>query len=508
NRGTFAGITFLPDGARQMYQTNNPISGFDSTAVITTGADIDQICLDIEHSYIGDIEIALTCPNGTTVSLMNAYNQTPFGWTELVPGGCGNGIGTFLGNDTNIDGGNPGSPVWTYCFSTTSNTFNTICAENAAGNIIINDYGFPSMNPNGVYLPDGDFNQFAGCPINGNWTISVQDNQGIDDGYIFSWGIYFNASLYPESEGYQNYVVTEGWASDPTIISGQNDTLIVIQPSTPGITNYTYGITDNFGCQYDTTVSFIVLPRPAIFSDTAICHYNYFVGNTSAYAGGQWYALDTAVHFIPSNLVDNPQIMTYNMGGVYPVFYVDNACQDTVSSSIEFMPYVYATIFDSAICQGASLWLNPYVINTPPLQNGYSPPIYGQWWDGSTEVPRLATEAGNYIYTAQNACNTISDTAQITYKPCDITAPNVVVLSSTNGNEAFYVNYEGISSFNCAILNRWGNVIFEYTNPADKWYGKTQAGDTVEEGTYFYRIDAVLDGGIELQKHGFVVLKY
>ncbi|MFM7644989.1 MAG: gliding motility-associated C-terminal domain-containing protein [Sphingomonadales bacterium] len=506
--GTFAGLTFLPDGAGQMYQTNIPMSGFDSTAVITTGADIDQICLDIEHSYIGDIEIALTCPNGTTVSLMNAYNQTPFGWAELVPGGCGNGIGTFLGNDTNIDGGNPGSPVWTYCFSTTSNTFNTICAENAAGNIIINDYGFPSMNPNGVYLPDGDFNQFAGCPINGNWTISVQDNQGIDDGYIFSWGIYFNASLYPESEGYQNYVVTEGWASDPTIISGQNDTLIVIQPSTPGITNYTYGITDNFGCQYDTTVSFIVLPRPAIFSDTAICHYNYFVGNTSAYAGGQWYALDTAVHFIPSNLVDNPQIMTYNMGGVYPVFYVDNACQDTVSSSIEFMPYVYATIFDSAICQGASLWLNPYVINTPPLQNGYSPPIYGQWWDGSTEVPRLATEAGNYIYTAQNACNTISDTAQITYKPCDITAPNVVVLSSTNGNEAFYVNYEGISSFNCTILNRWGNVIFEYTNPADKWYGKTQAGDTVEEGTYFYRIDAVLDGGIELQKHGFVVLKY
>ncbi|MFM7006918.1 MAG: proprotein convertase P-domain-containing protein [Flavobacteriales bacterium] len=506
--GTFAGLTFLPDGAGQMYQTNIPMSGFDSTAVITSGADIDQICLDIEHSYIGDIEIALTCPNGTTVSLMNAYNQTPFGWSELVPGGCGNGISTFLGNDTDIDGGNPGSPVWTYCFSTTNNTFNTICAENAAGNTIVNDYGFNSMNPNGVYLPDGDFNQFAGCPINGNWTISVQDNQGIDDGYIFSWGIYFNASLYPESEGYQNYVVTEGWASDPTIISGQNDTLIVIQPSTPGITNYTYSITDNFGCNYDTTVSFVVLPRPQIFSDTAICHYSYFVGNTQSYAGGQWFAMDTTVHFLPNNLVDNPEITTYNTGGVYPVFYIDNACQDTVATSIEFLPYVYMAILDSAICQGANLWLNPYVINTTPLQQGYNPPIAGQWWDGSTEVPRLATEAGNYIYTAQNACNSISDTANITYKPCDITAPNVVVLSSQTGNEAFYVNYEGISSFNCTILNRWGNVIFEYTNPADKWYGKTSSGEIVEEGTYFYRIDAVLDGGIELQKHGFVVLKY
>ena len=506
--GTFAGLTFLPDGAGQMYQTNIPMSGFDSTAVITSAADIDQICLDIEHSYIGDIEIALTCPNGTTVSLMNAYNQTPFGWSELVPGGCGNGIGTFLGNDTNIDGGNPGSPVWTYCFSTTSNTFNTICAENAAGNTVINDYGFTSMNPNGVYLPDGDFNQFAGCPINGNWTISVQDNQGIDDGYIFSWGIYFNSSLYPESEGYQNYVVTEGWASDPTIISGQNDTLIVIQPSTPGITNYTYNITDNFGCNYDTTVSFVVLPGPTIFSDTAVCHYSYFVGNTQSYAGGQWFAMDTTVHFLPNNLVDNPEITTYNTGGYYPVFYVDNACQDTVSAQIEFMPYVYMAILDSAICQGASLWLNPYVINTTPLQQGYSPPISGQWWDASTEVPRLATEAGNYIYTAQNACNTISDTANITYKPCDITAPNVVVLSSLSGNEAFYVNYEGITSFNCTILNRWGNVIYEYTNPADKWYGKTSSGEIVEEGTYFYRINAILDGGIELQKHGFVVLKY
>jgi subtilisin-like proprotein convertase family protein len=506
--GSFAGLTFLPDGAGQMYQTSIPMSGFDSTAVITSGADIEQICLDIEHSYIGDIEIALTCPNGTTVSIMNAYNGTPFGWNALVPGGCGSGIGTFLGNDTNIDGGNPGSPVWSYCFSPVNNTLNTICQENAAGNTVINDYGFASMNPNGVYLPDGDFNQFAGCPINGNWTISVQDNQGIDDGYIFQWGIYFNAALYPESEGYQNYVVTEGWATDPTIISGQNDTLIVIQPNTSGITNYTYNITDNFGCNYDTTVSFVVLPRPIIFSDTAVCHYQFGVGNTTAYAGGQWFALDTAVHFNPSVFVDNPSIYTNNTGGIYTVYYVDNACQDTVSATIEFKPYVYMAILDSAICAGASLWVSPYVINSTPLQNGYNPPINGQWWDGSIEVPRLFSDKGNYIYTASNSCNSSSDTANITFKPCDITAPNVVVLSSQAGNNLFYVNYEGITEFKCTILNRWGNVIYEYTDPAGHWDGKTAGGELVDEGTYFYRIDAVLDGGQELQKHGFVVVKY
>lgn len=103
--GIFAGLTFLPDGAGQQYETSIGISGFDQTTFITSAANFDQLCLDIEHSYIGDIEITLTCPNGTTVSIMNAYNGTPFGWTALVPGGCGSGIGTSLGNDTNIDGG-------------------------------------------------------------------------------------------------------------------------------------------------------------------------------------------------------------------------------------------------------------------------------------------------------------------------------------------------------------------------------------------------------------------
>ena len=78
--GIFAGLTYLPDGSGVQYQTNIAISGFDDTTTITGAGDFDQICIDIEHSYIGDLEIALTCPNGTVVSLMNAYNQTPFGW--------------------------------------------------------------------------------------------------------------------------------------------------------------------------------------------------------------------------------------------------------------------------------------------------------------------------------------------------------------------------------------------------------------------------------------------
>ena len=519
--GIFAGLTFLPDGAGQQYETSIGISGFDQTTFITSSANFDQLCLDIEHSFIGDIEITLTCPNGTTVSIMNAYNGTPFGWTALVPGGCGSGIGTSLGNDTDIDGGAPGSPVWTYCFSPTNATLGTICAENTAGNTIQNDYldNFPNsylpnattgnniaMDTNGVYLPDGNFNDFIGCPVNGNWTITVQDNQGIDDGYIFQWGIYFNASLYPESEGYQNTIVSDFWSNNPTIISGQLDTAIVIQPLVSGTSYYTYNVVDDFGCSYDTTVTLEVLPLPAIFSDTIACNLFYQVSNTFSYSGGVWNAADTAVHF--SNTTGSNPIISTTTPGIYTVSFTDNACQNVLSADIEFPPYVYTDILDSAICNGASIDLIAATINSGILQQGYNPSFQLLWNTGATNNLIVVDQPGQYSVTMSNTCHSYTDISIVTIKPCDIEVPNIIVLSSTAGNHIFNVDYNGIAEFECFILNRWGNTIYTYTDPAGGWDGKTQDGKLVEEGTYFYKINATFDGGIDIEKHGFVYVKY
>jgi subtilisin-like proprotein convertase family protein len=318
--GVFAGLTFLPDGSGSQYSTSISITDFDATTTFTDPADLQQICLDIEHSYIGDLEIVLTCPNGQTVSLMNAYNQNPGGWSQLVPGGCGNGIGTSLGNDTDIDGGAPGSPVWTYCFSETNATLGTICDENTAGYTIVNDYGNTSMNPNGVYLPDGALSGFVGCPLNGDWTITVQDNQGIDDGYIFQWGIYFNSDLYPNNESYSNFVVDEYWMNDPTIISGMNDTLITVQPPGPGVYSYTYVVEDDYGCFYDTTVA-ITVKQPIVLNiPSAICQYTYTSTLSTGTNDGQWSFYSSAgTPTFQANNVNTT--FTFPTTGVYNLVY-------------------------------------------------------------------------------------------------------------------------------------------------------------------------------------------
>ncbi len=484
--GTFAGLTFLPDGTGQLYTTTVNMTGLGS-GTVTSLNDIQSICLDIEHSYLGDLEIAITCPNGTMVSLANTY-----GGAGLFPGGCFAG-GVNLGNDTDQDGGAPGTPVETYCFSWANATLGTMCNELA--NTVPNAYGSQMLNPNGVYLPDGNVNDLIGCPLEGPWTISVQDNQGIDDGYIFQWGILFDASLYPDPESYQNVIISDFWSNDPTIVTGQSDTAIVVVPTQPGPHNYTYNVTDDFGCSYDTTVVLYTLPQPTIFDDTLACNFTFNVSGTTSFAGGSWSAADTNIRFLPNANVPNPTI-TSSIPGTFTVTFTDSACGTAVSSQIFFQNWAWTEIFDTILCAGSE-----YVINASAQPQNLS----YLWTPGnSTGTSLTVSQPGIYYVTVENQCNTWTDSAIIGYKLCDITVPNIIVLSSNQGNNAFHIQYEGVKEFECTILNRWGNVMREYSNPADAWDGKDAGGNIVEEGVYFYIIKATLESGEELEKQGFV----
>ena len=126
------------------------------------------------------------------------------------------------------------------------------------------------------------------------------------------------------------------------------------------------------------------------------------------------------------------------------------------------------------------------------------------WNTGATTPSIPVTEAGNYVITISNPCYTYSDTATITYHACDIEAPNIISLSSQSGNNQWFVNSDGIAEFNCIIVNRWGNIIYEFSDVNGSWDGRDRGGNIVPEGVYFYTIKAKIFGGDELTKHGFI----
>jgi hypothetical protein len=287
-------------------------------------------------------------------------------------------------------------------------------------------------------------------------------------------------------------------------------------PSITATASGTYQLTytDNV-CNHTASTSIQLYTLPSIDVDTLACNYNYYITGTSSSLGGNWTAVDTCLHF--SNAAsDNPQITT-NYAGIYTISYTDIACNQTLTAQIEFPPYLYTQVLDTNICNGTTFSLDPLKVNSAidstmnnvwTLQANYVPTQLGIWNIPNATTPLIVSQPGNYIYTLSNECYSVSDTSTIGFKPCDIIAPNIISLSSTVGNNLFFVQYSGLESFQCTILNRWGNVIYEYSDPASYWDGKTKGGDVVSEGTYFYRIDAKFEGAEPIVKHGFVEVKH
>jgi gliding motility-associated-like protein len=84
--------------------------------------------------------------------------------------------------------------------------------------------------------------------------------------------------------------------------------------------------------------------------------------------------------------------------------------------------------------------------------------------------------------------------------------PNVFTPDGNGENETFSFPYDIFASFNITIMNRWGNVIHIAQNKTgtEFWNGRTDSGDPVNEGTYFYIFDGTLKDGTYLKKDGFV----
>lgn len=231
-----SGTTFLPDGSGVSYQTSIPVDCFPFGSTITSASQITSVCLNMEHSYLGDLEIRLVSPTGQSV-ILKAY-----------PGGGT----TYLGCPLDDPAVGPGTGR-DYCFTST------------ASSLLVNgptsDCGTPSrasVNA-GNYLPVGSFSSLIGSSLNGNWSLIVTDNLGIDNGYIFSWSINFDSTLLPTDYQFTPTIASSNWSADSTI-TATNGEQITVTPTATGTQCYTYNVTDNFGCTYSQQVCLQVNP--------------------------------------------------------------------------------------------------------------------------------------------------------------------------------------------------------------------------------------------------------
>ena len=289
-------VAFLPDAIPCgslgcSYRSPVTFSCFDSTATISSVNDINFVRLNIEHSYIGDIFIGITCPNGQRASLMNysfygssdCSNSVPSeycGWTlgYSVP------ISTYLGmpNDeqnssqpcTSTAPGNEPGIGWNYCWS--NNTENGYVYAGDDGIIYrIGNSHNGTIDSSDVaagtqfYHPDQNFSSLIGCPLNGDWYIEVMDGWSGDNGYIFEWELSLDAELIPQDTCLVDSFSVSGYG-----ITKVNDSTFIINAprelTHDTTVYYNYHVYSSCGNDFDSTVA---LTFRAIFVhiDTTIC---------------------------------------------------------------------------------------------------------------------------------------------------------------------------------------------------------------------------------------------
>lgn len=320
--------TYIPDGPNcpdLCYEAPVTFTEFPAGRTIESAEDICSVCINFEHSYMGDYRLTLKCPNGQSAILKYGSKCTGSSTTACdplvtnsTPTGAYGGGSQYTGipyggqNDATWDhafGGNYCDSIYNmygegydYCFSrnsaytltsgnnaatttpiaddyiastnnaymmTVTSTFNPIPSSYAGAGSTASTSTFKTKIPSdyenkqNYYLPADDFSSLIGCPLNGNWSIEVCDFWGQDNGWVFNWSMDICGITRNECE-YKIELDSVVWYAD------QNLNFDIIDSATAYISSNTFGenfpvylsVYDNFGCRWDTNSTIDIVHTP------------------------------------------------------------------------------------------------------------------------------------------------------------------------------------------------------------------------------------------------------
>lgn len=465
--GLTAGETFLPDGSGVSYQTSVFITAFAPNQTLDNMSDLLGICLNMEHSYLGDLNISITCPDGTTVTM------------KSFPGDGGTFLGEPIDDDGNLD---PGIG-YDYCWSPDPE-YSDMVTESATYTTL----------PAGSYASEQSLTALIGCPLNGTWTITVQDNLFSDNGYIFYWGLDLDPSISPFYETFTPTFVDMYWQPDPTIIEVISPDSVVIVGTIENPIDYTFYVMDDFGCAYDTTISLEVLPPPLLFqADSACTDIELEVGASGSWEGGVWTVVyvenDTAVVSISDTLAVDPLISSSGPGLVKLIFD-DEYCRTQDTLNLDFYPLPKVSVLgDDVVCWGDTLYLYSTV----------SGPVDDYLWNTGEYDPEITNPTSYIVGDATNAygvkvsgfCGIAEDYNLIISRACAVETPNIITPNNDTKNDRFYIRYiEYFPNSPFMVYNRWGKKVYETDNyvNSEGWDGRDSNGKELADGVYFYTL--------------------
>lgn len=282
---SFDSTMFIPDGPNcpvQCYDTDVNFNSFLPGQTISAASDILSICVNMEHSFVGDLEFTIICPNGQS-AILKTYINSGGAFMGVPLDGAPWDNSTFPCDPAQ----NAVGVGWNYCWSQIYPTIGTINAHSSQAQLDSTN----TVNNTGYYDPDQPFSNLIGCPLNGTWSIEICDNWAIDNGYIFSWDLNLDPNLLPTNWTYKVDPDTMLWTGP--FIDSVEMLKAYISPDIGGNYNYGYTFVDEYGCHWDTIIPLEVIHNPIIDlgADTSICEGDSVLIDAGAIPAGtySWY---------------------------------------------------------------------------------------------------------------------------------------------------------------------------------------------------------------------------
>ena len=314
--------------------------------------------------------------------------------------------------------------------------------------------------------------------------ISEKNNQGFINCSVFSLPavLQYNsrpvASLAANFEGCENTTVTlqsSGGAS--YLWSGANgyssvQQNAIINNAKPGDSGtYTLVVFSDKQCT-DTAETFVTIKPAPVFNlgnDTSFCEGDSLLLNVSGSGDNYLWQDGSATSFY-----------TIHRQGLYFVNITKDGCSaaDSLQAFYTLLPQPNLGA-DTVICDS-----QPLTLNTATNSPGY---IY-LWQDGSTETTFTTYQPGKFSVTVTNTCGRGYDEINVSPVSCNVAVPTAFTPNNDGLNDILKVlNAYLVKDFQFVIFNRFGQKIFESTNPLQGWNGKLKGFDE-DRGTYIYTL--------------------
>ncbi len=151
-------------------------------------------------------------------------------------------------------------------------------------------------------------------------------------------------------------------------------------------------------------------------------------------------------------------------------------------------------------CEG-----NDFVLSAVPFNSSFDPLTVSYSWSGGNFVAGpdntsiILKSGGTYTVTITTVDGCIAS------EPISIDDISCIIqrgISPNNDTKNDSFDLTTLNVKHLSIFNRYGTVVYEFTNYTNQWIGQDNSGDELPDGTYFYVIDKA-DGE---QKTGWIYI--